>query len=126
MTYFTDNVRNTIFIPHITEHEMTTVINSMKHSSPGWDSLPTHILKPYQIDYIKPLTYLFNESFETGFILDELKIVKVDPIFKSGDKTLVSNYWSISVLSFSSKIFETILYNRLIEFIEKHNLLYKL
>ena len=66
MTYVTANVLNTIFIPHITEHEITAVINSMKHSSPGWDSLPTHILKPYLINYIKPLRYLINKSFETG------------------------------------------------------------
>ena len=38
---------------------------------------------------------------------------------KSGDKTLLSNYRSISVLSFFSKIFETSLYNHLIAFIEK-------
>ena len=125
MTYVTANVPNTIFIPHITEHEITAVISSMKHSSPGWDSLPTHILKPFLADYIKPLTYLINKSFETGIFPDELKIAKIVPIFKSGDKTLVSNYRPISVLSFFSKIFETILYNHLIEFIEKHDLLYK-
>ena len=125
MTYVTANVPNTIFIPHITEHEITAVISSMKHSSPGWDSLPTHILKPFLADYIKPLTYLINKSFETGIFPDELKIDKIVPIFKSGDKTLVSNYRPISVLSFFSKIFETILYNHLIEFIEKHDLLYK-
>ena len=41
----TANVPNTIFIPHITEHEITTVISSMKHSSPGWDSQFQKILK---------------------------------------------------------------------------------
>ena len=46
MAYVTANVPNIIFIPHITEHEIMAVINSMKHSSPGWDSLSTHILKP--------------------------------------------------------------------------------
>ena len=75
----------------------------MKHSSPGWDSLPTHILKLHLADYIKPLTYLINKSFETGIFPDELKIAKIVPIFKSGDKTLVSNYRPISVLSFSLK-----------------------
>ena len=66
MTYVTANVPNTIFIPHITEHEITAVIYSLKDSSPGWDSLPTHVLRPYLTDYIIPLTYLINNSFETG------------------------------------------------------------
>ena len=61
MTYVTANIPNNIFIHHITEHEIMVVINSMKHSSPGWDSLPTHILKPYLTDYIKPVMYLINE-----------------------------------------------------------------
>ena len=69
--------------------------------------------------------YLINKSVETGIFPDELKIAKIVPIFKSGDKTLVSNYRPISVLRFFSKIFETILNNHLIEFTEKHNLLYK-
>ena len=81
--------------------------------------------KPFLADYIKPLTYIINKSFETGIFPYELKITKIVPIFKSGDKTLVPNYRPISVLGFFSKIFETILYNHLIEFIEKHDLLYK-
>ena len=41
-------------------------------------SLPTHILKPsYLTDYIKPLTYLINKSFETGNFSDELKLLKL-------------------------------------------------
>ena len=44
----------------------------------------------------------FKSSFETGIFPDKLKIAKIVPIFKSGDKTLVSNYRLIYVLSFFS------------------------
>ena len=74
---------------------------------------------------IKPLTYLINCSINKGIFPDELKIAKVIPIYKSGDKTSIENYRPISVLSVFSKTFEKIMYNHLINFINKHNILYK-
>ena len=37
----------------------------------------------------------------------------------------INNYRPASVLAFISKIFEHIMYNRIIEFVNKHNILYK-
>ena len=37
----------------------------------------------------------------------------------------INNYRPVSVLAFISKIFEHIMYNRIIEFVNKHNILYK-
>ena len=42
--------------------------------------------------YIKPLTYLINQSFELRIFPDELKLAKIIPLFKSGDKTSITNY----------------------------------
>ena len=60
-----------------------------------------------------------------ALIPDELKLTKVIPFFKHGDKTDIPNYRPISVLSFFSKIFEKTLNNCLIKFIDKHDILYK-
>ena len=56
---------------------------------------------------------------------NELKLAKVIPIFKNGDKQDISNYRPISILSFFSKIFEKTMYNHLINFIDKNKILYK-
>ena len=45
--------------------------------------------------------------------------------YKNSDPTLFNNYHSISFLPFFSKSFERLMYNRLIDFIEKHHLLYQ-
>ena len=47
------------------------------------------------------------------------------PIFKSGDSSKITNYRPISVLSFFSKVFERVMYNRITDFIDSLNVLYK-
>lgn len=53
-----------------------------------------------------------------------MKIAKVTPIFKSGDKGVISNYRPISVLPCFSKLLERIIYNRLYEYLTKKDLLF--
>ena len=100
-----------MFIPYITGHEIIEFAKSLKNSSPGWDSIPANIAKPSIEYYIKPLSRLVHSSFECGMFPDELKMAKVIPIFKSGDKTDITNYRPISGLPFFSKIFETLCIN---------------
>ena len=54
-----------------------------------------------------------------------LKLSKVNPIFKEGDRSEVSNYRPISLIPIFSKIFERIVYDRLFNHMKKHNLFYK-
>ena len=65
-------------------------------------------------------------SFATGIYPDQLKIAKVIPVFKKGDKLLVSNYRPISLLSNVNKIFEKLVYSRLYSFLEMHDCIYEL
>jgi hypothetical protein len=51
-----------------------------------------------------------------------LKYSVITPLHKIGDKNNVSNYWPISLSSFS-KIFERIVYNRLITHFTSHKIL---
>ena len=110
-----------MFIPY----EIIEDAKSLKNSSPGWDAMPANIAKPSIEYYIKPLTRLVNYSFQNGIFPDELKIAKVIQIFKIGDKPDITNYRPLSVLAFFSKIFGKTMYKYLINFIDKHNILYK-
>merc|ERR1711954_64393 len=71
------------------------------------------------------LVKIFNLSINTGIYPNSLKIAKVIPIFKSGSKNSVNNYRPISILSTINKIFEKIIYSRLVNYIDKFKLLYK-
>lgn len=53
---------------------------------------------------LKPLAYLINVTLFYSIFPDCLKLLKVTPIFKKGDKTKVGNYWSIGLVPFISNV----------------------
>jgi hypothetical protein len=61
----------------------------------------------------------------TGTFPDRLKFSEIKPIYKKGDKTLISNYRPISLLPVFSKIFEKIIYKRLYDYLTLNNILVK-
>ena len=94
--------------------------NSNSFSSDGRFSI---ILKKI-IDVISfPLSKIFNKSVLEGVVLSQLKIAKVIPIFKTGDKTKLINYRPISIFPTLSKVLERLIYNRMMKFIKKYNIL---
>ena len=60
-------------------------------------------------------------SFSKGCVPNQLKIAKVTPVFKNGDPSLIQNYIPISVLPVFSKIYERLMYNRLMDYVTKNN-----
>lgn len=76
------------------------------------------------IQYIKePLSFLFNKCSKEGHFPDILKVSKVVPIFKSGDKSLPKNYRPVSVVPIFSKIFESLMHEQLSTYFNSNSLL---
>ena len=69
------------------------------------------------------LSTLINSSITNGCFPDSLKLAKVCPIFKNGDKTDIQNYCPISVLTSFSKIFEKVMFNRILLYLESNKIL---
>ena len=83
MSYMKNSNTKTIYLEPVTENEVSAIVNSLKISSPGWDDISSKVIKNTYKSFIKPLTYLYNLSTNTGIFPDELKIAKVIPIYKS-------------------------------------------
>jgi hypothetical protein len=76
------------------------------------------------VQFIKtPLANICNASFISGIFPEILKIAIVKPLHKKGNTGEVQNYRPISLLSAFSKIVEKLMYNRLMSFITKNNIL---
>ena len=70
------------------------------------------------------LSLLFNRSVEDHCFPDDLKYAKVLPTHK-GKSKMECSYRPISLLPLFSKIIERLLYNRLVSFVTKYDILYQ-
>ena len=70
-----------------------------------------------------PLVHIFNLSLSSGSVPDQMKCARVIPLFKSGLTSLFTNYRPVSVLPAFSKILEKLVYNRLVKYLEKYDIL---
>jgi hypothetical protein len=117
---------NSIFLETIEPDQVLEITNKLKPKlSTGHDEISSKLLQE-SIEYIKyPLTHIINRSIITGIVPNQLKIAKVIPIHKSADPTELKNYRPISLLPAFSKIFERIMYNKVMSFLNSNNILYK-
>ena len=93
--------------------------------APGYDNISMRVIK-HSIHLISaPLSNIINLSLQKGIFPDKLKLTKVIPIYKANDPSLFTNYRPISLLSNFSKFFEKVMHNRITEFAEQYNILYR-
>ena len=81
-------------------------------------------MKQLTNEYVLPLTHLINLSIVQGDFPNELKLAKVLPIYKSAEEHFTQNYRPISVLPYFSKIYERVIYNHLMQYINSNDILY--
>ena len=91
----------------------------------GLDGLSAKILKT-SVDIVAPsLLKIVNISLLQGRFPKSLKIAKINPIHKGGQKSDPSNYRPISVLPILSKVIEKHVTNHLFAYFNKYNILHK-
>jgi hypothetical protein len=125
LDYIENYSQNSMVVNPVDHTEVRKIIMSLKNCSTGWDNIQTKILKQTHVLYIEVITHVLNLSLTQGLFPDTMKIARVIPLFKSGDSLQISNYRPVSILPVFSKLLERLMYNRLLNFINRHNILYK-
>ena len=124
--YMAGSLPNSCFCEEISLHELQLTISNLKNkNSSGPDKISTRLLKECGDVLSIPLLHVLNKSLCTGIFPEKMKLARVVPIYKTGDNMLVSNYRPISLLSVFSKVFEKLVYGRVLFFLNKYNVLYK-
>ena len=80
--FMTKHNESSIFLSPVTDAEVSTILTSLKNTSPGFDDLNIKVIKNVTNELSHPLTYICNISFQTGIIPHELKLAKVIPVYK--------------------------------------------
>ena len=83
------------------------------------DDIPTKMLIIPNDIVSNHLTKFYNTAKNDQHYSTSLKLAKVIPVHKKEEKTLMKDYRPVSLLPIVSKLFERIMYNRIIAYIDK-------
>ena len=116
---------NAMFLTPVVENEIINIVKLCKPTnSKDCDDIIMYVISKVIIAIDKPLSHIFNLSFSCGVFPDHMKIAKINPIFKNGQKTEFTNYRPISMLSQFSKILEKLFNHlRLEQFLDANKIL---
>ena len=84
----------------------------------------TNIVKQCEYQNHPLLMYLVNNSFSEGYVPNDLKIAKVIPLFKSGERHIVSNRRLKASLPVILTVFEKAAYYKFLFLINSNNILH--
>ena len=100
--------------------EVSKIIRKLNpKKATGTDSIPPKFVKMANEQLTPALTKLINLSIGKEEFPDILKRAEVIPIYKKADKLLKGNYRPVSILPTFSKIFEKVLENQMVPFLNK-------
>ena len=110
----------------ILDNEIEEAIDELKNNAAsGPDGVPSILLKKCK-KALSPLLALFwNESMKTGCIPKTLKESIIAPVHKGGNKSEPANYRPVSLTSHLIRIYEKVLRNKIVKFMEENNRLNK-
>ena len=108
----------------VNEVYIDNVINKLKNtSSYSYDNI-SNKHKKYAINILtKPLSLLINQCLHTDIYPSQLKLSRVKPLHKAGDKTQFGNDRTIALLPSLSKIFERVIFYQLLAYFTNNSLL---
>ena len=117
--HFIEQNPNSMFLKAVDEIEIIDIVNKCKNkASTDCHDIDMKIVKKLIYGISKPLIHIFNLSFQTSQFPNKMKIAKVIPLYKTGDKHHITNYRPVSLLSQISKISEKIFNDILEKFID--------
>ena len=117
------NVLSPFVLDPCSSLECFTVIRNLKMTKNEKDSIPVKLFIANADILSEVVCGMINLCLTSSIFPNSLKIAKIIPIFKKDDPRLPSNYRPISILPFLSKIFEKVIYSRLINHLSLNEIL---
>ena len=126
LKFLKQRVRCSMKFGTLTEHDVSKIICALEiGKSSGHDGISATVLKWCLRYILSPLVCIFNAFMITGCYPKIFKIAKVSALFKGGVESEADNYRPISVLPILNKVFEKLLHNQLVQFLDTHGVLSK-
>ena len=121
--YMSKSVENSIFLEDTNAAEIEEIIKSFENGKAS--DIPIRLVKK-SAHLISPiLATLYNNCMNQGSFPTLFKVGKVTPVYKKDNKECIENYRPVSILPIFGKIFEKIIYTRLIKFFMANGILHE-
>ena len=125
--YLTNPITNSMFLEPVEPSHIFEIVNKLKpKTSCGHDQISSKMIKDTIKNIAIPLSHIINRSLSTGIVPNQLKIAKVIPVYKTSNKDDIKNYRPISLLPAFSKIFEKVMFTKIMSFLNSQKILYKI
>ena len=115
---------NSFHIRPVAHSEVLNQLRTIRSDcSTGTDQTPVKYLK-MAADYIaSPLTYIINGFIANHSFPDVWKTARVSPIPNVASPTELDHYRPIAILPALSKVYERLIPNQIVKYIDQHNVL---
>ena len=108
----------------LTSADVDKYIKEIKiHTSGSDDDMPAVLIKKCSSSLNYPLLLMWQDSLNTGYIAPQYKQQTIAPIYKKGSKSSPANYRPVCPISHVIKICERFVRDKIVEHLEKNNLL---
>ena len=105
---------------YVTYHDVLVALSELDPSKAmGTDELSPRVSRNCASSLCIPIHHLFSLSLTKSRIPLDWKVHRIIPIYKNGDKHLISNYRPISLFYIISKVLEHLIYKKIID----HNII---
>ena len=109
---------------HITPSDILKASSKMKSKlSRTPEGIPSYFIVRVINALIQPITAIFNLSLYYNVIPSQWKNALVIPIFKKGDRRSANNYRPVSLTSSFSRLFELVLLDKMMAYVQEHELI---
>ena len=113
-----------MFLNPVDDQEIIRTVQSCKNKmSTDYNDINMLMVKQIITQIVRPFVHICNVYFQTGVFPDKMKIAKIVPLFKSGEKNVFTNYRPISLLPQFSNILDKLYNERMDTFLSKHDIL---
>ena len=107
----------------ITNNGVKKLLCNLKvNKASGPDQIPARIMRECASEISPMLTFIFQQSLETGEVPTQWREANVVPVFKKGDRSKPANYRPVSLTVIACKLLEHIIVTNIMTHMDNHHL----